>query len=777
MWFLHNPGILGINARNLLYIKAYNPNKAVLFADSKIKTKHFLSARGVPVAKLYATISTKKELRQFNWMSLPSSFVVKPNSGYGGEGILVIKEKDEKEWIKSDGEKISHKRMIGHINDILDCRYSISGMPDIAIFEQRLVAPEPFSDMAYNGLPDIRIIVHNLIPVMAMLRLPTRESQGKANVHLGGIAAGIDIAKGEITYVTQYNRQIPEVPGYGKITGIKIPDWEKILLIASRVQQISNLGFAAIDLTLDKTMGPTLLEINARAGLSVQIANMAPLRRRLGRIEGIKVQSPEKGVRIAQDMFGQKFEKSSAKKIIIGPVEEIEIISEKGTKQIPAIVDLSIKKSKIDSGLAVELGISAKGVCKITIAGQRLALSADVSDMRGEPYLFRLGSSDIKDFIIDPSKKFGESKDKIVNVKFSINDVKTIDKKIVEVDKQIHLLSYVKPLNLAEEEEKVLENPDYNPQFEYKSLAFDPNALLKQLDTLSFPDSPIGILLEKKSDEIRRKIAVLKSIGTDEFTEKSFKLYGKPDVQLLNRADRVIKQMPASFPEENVVMDAVAAAKKLEEFLHIYGLGGWRVSLKKDLVSDIVAGKENTIFMRTYAKFSEQRFKNIIAHEIETHVFTAINGKNQPYMIFQRGLGDYLCTEEGLAVYNQEMISKEKTQKKYWPAASVIGVSIALKGSFVDIVRTLNSLGFDIDRSIRTAFKIKRGLKDTEKPGAFTREIVYFKGHEMIKSFVKKGGDLKDLYLGKINLKDLPLVKKVEGLRQPKYLPGYLLSL
>ena len=65
MWFLHNPGLLGINARNLLYIRAYNPKKAVMLADSKIKTKNYLSARGVPVARMYNAIHNKKELRGF----------------------------------------------------------------------------------------------------------------------------------------------------------------------------------------------------------------------------------------------------------------------------------------------------------------------------------------------------------------------------------------------------------------------------------------------------------------------------------------------------------------------------------------------------------------------------------------------------------------------------------------------------------------------------------------------------------------------------------------
>ena len=154
-----------------------------------------------------------------------------------------------------------------------------------------------------------------------MLRLPTKESEGKANLHMGAVGVGIDIAKGQATYCTYKNKIIEELPeGLGKIRGLKIPYWDEILNISSRVQLITNLGYMAIDICIDKNSGPVLLEINARAGLGVQIANLAPLRKRLERIEGVKVTTPAKGVRIAKDMFGNIVEKEiehlSGKQII-----------------------------------------------------------------------------------------------------------------------------------------------------------------------------------------------------------------------------------------------------------------------------------------------------------------------------------------------------------------------------------------------------------------------------------------------------------------------------
>ncbi|MBU0727380.1 DUF1704 domain-containing protein [Patescibacteria group bacterium] len=785
MWFFHNPGLLGINARNLLYIRAYNPKKAVMLADSKIKTKNFLSARGVPVARMYNAIYNKKELQSFDFNSLPNSFVLKPNAGYGGEGILIIKGRKGGNWLDGNDEIFTQGELERHISDILDGRYSIADISDAALFEQRLIAPEMFRKMAHKGLPDIRIVVHNLIPVMAMLRLPTEESQGKANIHLGGVGIGIDIAKGDMTYVTQYNRIIDGLPGFGEVKGIKMPHWEEMLLIASRVQQITNLGFAAIDLTLDKNMGPVLLEINARAGLAVQVANMAPLRRRLERIEGIKVNSPEKGVRIAQDIFGQKVEANKTiekpEKIVIGNIERVEVIGRKENAKIIAQVDSTIEKTILDEGLANKIGLDDTGKFKFNLADRRVTTVVNTADLSNGKYKMIIGQRDLRDFLIDPSKKVSvaptESRslnEPYITKTFTDKDLEKIDQELYEIDSKIKLLAHLRPVNLKEEHTKFLVDPKYNPQFEYRDLTFDPNNLYTRIKRIEFPDTPIGILWQKKAGEIQRKIELLEAVGTDHFTAKSIHLYGAPNKHLLDEAIEEVRAMPTKFPESAKVYSAKEAKRIFEKAIEDYGLKGWSVKIKEDLVSDAIAGKKNTIFIREDAKFSADRLKGTIAHEVETHAFTAMNGALQPYKIFQRGLADYLMTEEGLAVYNQEQTESSETQKKYWPASSVIGIYTAIHGSFADVYSEILKYGFDAERAWKVAIKAKRGLEDTGKSGAFTKDFVYYKGYKIILDFVEKGGDLKDLYYGKTNIDDLELIKKVKGLKAPTYLPSHL---
>ncbi len=784
MWFLHNPGLLGINARNLLYIRAYNPKKAVMLADSKIKTKNYLSARGVPVARMYNAIHNKKELRGFDFNSLPNSFVIKPNAGYGGEGILIIKNRKGGNWVKESDEIITQEQLEGHVNDILDGRYSIADISDTALFEQRLEAPDHFKKMAYKGLPDIRIVVHNLIPVMAMLRLPTESSQGKANIHLGGIGVGIDIAKGEMTYVTQYNKEINGLPGFGDVKGIKIPYWNDLLLIASRVQQVTNLGFAAIDLVLDKNIGPVLLEINARAGLAVQVANMAPLRKRLERIEGIKVNSPEKGVRIAQDIFGQKVETKHTEdqdKPVIGSLERIEVIGKKENAKIVAQMDPQIEKSVLDTKIAEKINLDSTGKCKFNLLDNRVTTVVDTKDFSGEKYKMLIGQRDLRNFLIDPNKHMASvasekpaSNVPFISKTFTDKDLEKIDQELYEIDSKIKLLNHLRPLNLKEEHTKFLVDPKYNPQFEYKALSFDPNNLYNRLKRIEFPDTPIGILWQKKADEIQRKIELMESRTTSHFTSKSIHLYGAPDEELVKIALEEIKHMPSSFPDPGKILPIKEVKKIFEQAIEDYGLKGWSVKIKDEMVSDAIAGKSNTILIRSDARFTKDRLKGTIAHEVETHAFTAMNGALQPYKIFQRGLADYLMTEEGLAVYNQDQTESSETIKKYWPASSVIGIYTAMHGSFVDVYEEIMKHDFGADRAWQVALKAKRGLSDTSKPGAFTKDFVYFQGYHMLLDYVKNGGDLKNLYYGKTNLNDLDIVKKVKGLKEPRYLPSHL---
>lgn len=792
MGLLPDFGILGINARNLLYVRPFNKKKAVRMADDKLKSKHFLSARGVPVPKLYAVIRNQEELERFDFSSLPASFVLKPNLGFGGEGIVVIVGRKEGAFEKASGDLLTVEELSEHIGDILEGRFSLSGVMDTAFFEQRIICHDDLTKFAYKGLPDIRIVVHNLIPVMAMLRLPTRESDGKANIHLGALGVGIDIARGTATHIAYKGKIIDEVPEAGEIKGLKIPYWDEILHIASKVQLIANLGYLAVDIVLDKNTGPVLLEINARAGLAVQIANLAPLRKRLERIQGVKVTTPEKGVRIAQDMFGNKIDKEVKKisgKEVIGSQEKVTIFAAGGSRIVWASINPLLEKSIIDKDLIAVLGIDSPDEesdtvkVKFNLAEKRIQTLARVEDLSGKSFDMVLGRRDLSSFLIDPSKgRDTPSKlphfDKTKKVE-AVDDRKTnyreLDQELISLDRQLKLLYHLKPVNLEEERNLFMKDHSYNPQFVYPEFMFDPLHLREKLRKTSkkIGDSVLSELFKGKLLEIDLKIKLLESIGTDSFTGNSIVLFGEPDESLKRQAQKKLDQKPKHFTRSKM-LSSEEIIYEFERSFKEYGLEQWKVKLKKNMVAVVMAGKRNALMMREGVRFSENRLRMVVAHEIETHILTAENGKSQNYGLFNRGFANYLQTQEGLAIWNQEQVATLESEKTYRPAALVFVVAFAMKHDFADTVDYCRKLGMTVSRAFQTTVKVKRGLEDTSKKGAFTKDIVYFKGYQEIKSFVEKGGNLKDLYYGKYSLDDLELIKQVPYLVEPRLLPSFL---
>ncbi len=773
-----NHGILGINARNLLYIKPFNPKIAIKLADDKIKTKQFLQARGVPVPKLIARIPDLDALEKFDWGILPSSFVLKPNSGYGGEGIIVIKDKRNDDYIKINGTSLPQYFLSDHIESILSGRYSINITYDTAFFEQRLIPHEFFDHFTNTGLPDIRIVVHNLIPVMAMIRVPTKESEGKANVHLGGVGIGVDIAKGETTYAVQYNKIITSISGFGSPKGYKVPFWDDILHISSKLQKITNLGYLACDLVIDKNMGPVLLEINARAGLMVQIANLAPLRKRLDRIKGIKVNNPEKGVRIGQDLFGQKIEKdikNISGKEIIGYRENIEILlPQGGTKTVLARIRPDLEKTVFSDLLMDELRISGdirqegqeSFKIKFTLAGKKIQTLVGLKDLSDKDYDVIIGRRDLKDYLVDPVKEYLPYKKRLVKI-----DYKSIDSRISDIDSKLRIVYFLRPKNLDEESEKFSKDNNYNPVFVYNDLDFDAEDLLDRLKYIEIDDSPLGQIFEKKITQVKNKILLLSSIGDPKkFTGSSMQLYPKPSLRYVRDAYQSMKSERVFEAGKDI--DTMETKKIFDDILSEYSLDGWQIVIKDNMVVDVSVGKNGVIFLKKDAWFSKLKIEQLIKHEIETHVLTAANGAIQPYGILKYGMSGYLLTQEGLAMYNQTYFVEKKEIPR---GRGLIATHLALDKSFSDTYKALIDLGIDKELAFRSTVKVKRGLTNTAEPGAFTKDSLYYIGFKKIKEYVDKGGDLKDLYIGKINIDDLDILKRIKGIKPPKFVPKFLL--
>jgi alpha-L-glutamate ligase-like protein len=307
--YLEGLGILGMNRRNSEYIMRFNPRSFFPRVDDKVLTKRLALEHQIPTPPLYHIIEYHGDMAGFEKaLSGRHQFVVKPARGSGGGGIVLVTDRSSEGFVKPSGEVISKEDLAYHISGILSGIYSLEGLEDRALIEG-LVIPDPiFAAITYQGVPDIRIIVYRGVPLMAMVRLPTRSSDGKANLHQGAIGVGIDMKKGRTQRGVHHSLVIDRHPDTGNlVSGIVVPYWEKMLWMAARSSEMTGLGYVGVDLVVDESQGPLLLELNARPGLAIQIANQDGLYGRLKKIDqgppGM-FETPETRIVWAMETFG-----------------------------------------------------------------------------------------------------------------------------------------------------------------------------------------------------------------------------------------------------------------------------------------------------------------------------------------------------------------------------------------------------------------------------------------------------------------------------------------
>ena len=289
---LRQAGVLGLNERNAEFIMRHNPRRLYPRVDDKALTKELALGAGMAVPELYGIISHQGEVRAFgDIVGDRESFVIKPAQGSGGDGILVVTGRSRRRhdiYRLSSGVRISAAEIAHHISNIVSGQYSLSGNPDKALIEYCVRFDPVFADVSYQGVPDIRVIVYRGYPTMAMVRLPTRASDGKANLHQGAVGAGVDMSSGKTLTGVLGNDVVDEHPDTGVlVTGLQIPQWDFILTTAARGFEVIGLGYLGVDMVIDRELGPMILEMNARPGLNIQIANCAGLADRLARIDEI----------------------------------------------------------------------------------------------------------------------------------------------------------------------------------------------------------------------------------------------------------------------------------------------------------------------------------------------------------------------------------------------------------------------------------------------------------------------------------------------------------
>ncbi len=283
-------GILGMNMRNGDYILPHNQRKNFPLVDNKLLTKKLADNFGIAVPRLYGVIEIEHQIEKLESLLRPyQDFVIKPAHGSGGEGILIISGRSNQHFRKLNGEIVTVSTLGHHISNILSGMYSLGGLPDKALIEYRIGFDPVFEKISYQGVPDIRTIVFRGVPVMSMVRLPTRLSDGKANLHQGAIGVGIDLCSGRTINGVWREDLIETHPDTGNaINDLLIPYWQDVLLYSARCQEMVGLDYIGVDMVLDADLGPLMLEINARPGVSIQLANKKGLLMGLHKIAAMR---------------------------------------------------------------------------------------------------------------------------------------------------------------------------------------------------------------------------------------------------------------------------------------------------------------------------------------------------------------------------------------------------------------------------------------------------------------------------------------------------------
>ena len=323
------------------------------------------------------------------------------------------------------------------------------------------------------------------------------------------------------------------------------------------------------------------------------------------------------------------------------------------------------------------------------------------------------------------------------------------------------------PINQNTEKIKFFKNKKYNPVLKYDKKQLQPTFLskIKQLENNNYKKLSL-LILQNQLDELK----LFNSCTTKDFTKNSIDFHGIPSDKLILQAKNILENRKILPEEETITPEKIVI--ELRNYLKSQNIMAWSVKTAPITAKAITVLEEKILKINNNLLFSKEDIKRLKVHEIDTHIMRFENSMLQPEPL-QFTFPNYMSTEEGLAIYSEEMNGVLDQKRMAICAGRVLAVNLALTHSFAEVFGELSNY-FDDNDAWDLTLRVKRGLTDTSMPGGFTKDYLYLKGYFEIKDYVQNGGSIKNLYIAKIGIGDLSTIKSINGINPPKYLPSYL---
>lgn len=259
--------VIGMNLRNYV-IARVNDTQAQRLAKDKVALKKHLEGAGIRVPETLCVIRTVTQAKKL--LELTEDFVIKPDHGFAGRGILVL-AREQDGFRTPGGRRLELHDIKFHIEKILEGQYSGLAENDYVLVEKRIMCSKQLQFKEAIGLPDIRIICEDNLAIACMIRYPTSASEGKANLAQGAIGFGVDLPSGRIVSAySEIERRFYELEEWGVPKDFRLPARAEIIDLAQRAAGHSGLRYAGVDIVLDQADEPVVLEVNGYPGLEIQ---------------------------------------------------------------------------------------------------------------------------------------------------------------------------------------------------------------------------------------------------------------------------------------------------------------------------------------------------------------------------------------------------------------------------------------------------------------------------------------------------------------------------